>query len=162
MTRIRTAAAAAAIVAGTAFLVTGPYLVYRGFDARAQVRAELVTESITTPADASRPGVRVDDGPTAMVQAEVIEKHTLAATGGRTFAQLDREDPLRQVAFQGSALRTALLSSALAWNVANLVIGLGVLVAALGAVVLLVGIVLRKPQQIVLTASTDLREPIRA
>jgi hypothetical protein len=160
MMRIRTIAASAAIVAGGTFLVAGPYMVYRGFDARAQVRAELKAENITTPADASRPNVRVVDGPTAIVQAEVIQKHALKATGGKTFAEMERTDPNRQVAWQASTLRTALLASALAWNVANLVIGLGVLVFALGAVALLVGLAIRKPEQILLTTSEGLREPI--
>jgi hypothetical protein len=159
MIRIRTAAATVAIVAGAAFLIGGPYMVYRGFDARGQVRAELRAENITTPADASRPNVRVQDGPTAQVQADVIEKHALASTGGKRFAEMDREDPNRAVAFQASALRSALLSSVLAWNVANLVIGLGLLVVALGGVSVLVGFAIRKPQEILLTANADLKEP---
>ena len=160
MTRIRTVAGAVTLTAAVAFLVGGPYMVYRGFDARAQVRAELLAENITTPADASRPGVRVDDGPTAIVQADVIEKHMLTATGGRTFAEIDRADPVRQVAFQAATLRTALLSSALAWNVANLVIGLGVLVVALGIVAALVGLAIRKPDQILVAAPVERREPM--
>ena len=159
--RIRTTAAAVAIVAGAGFLVAGPYMVYRGFDARAQVRAELRAENITTPADASIPNVRVEDARTALAQAEVIQKHTLKATGGKTYAELDREDPVRQVAYQGATLRTALLSSVLAWNVANLVIGLGALVFVLGAVALLVGLALRQPQQLVLAAPAARKEDIR-
>ena len=158
--RIRTTAAAVAIVAGAGFLVAGPYLGYRGFDARAQVRAELLAENITTPADASIPNVRVQDARTALAQADVIEKHTMKATGGRTYAELDREDPARQVAYQGATLRTALLSSVLAWNVANLVIGLGALVFALGAVSLLVGLALRQPQQLVLAAPAERKEAV--
>jgi len=150
MTRIRTIASVVTLGAAAAFLVAGPYMAYRGFDARSQVRAELRAENIVTPDDASRPGIRVQDGDSAMVQADIIKHHALEATGGKTFAQLERTDPLRTTAFQASALRTSLMASALAWNVANLVIGLGALVFVLGFVLLGVGLVVRKPQQMLL------------
>jgi hypothetical protein len=163
MTRIRTATAAITIAAGAAFLFAGPYMVYRGFDGRAQVRAELKAEHIVTPPDASKPGIAVVDGPSALVQAKIIRHHTLTATGGKSYAQLDRTDPARATAFQGDMLRTALLSSALAWNVANLVIGLGALVFVLGLVLLAVGYVIRKPDQVLIsTAPESLREPVTA
>jgi len=152
MTRIRNIAAIVTIGAAAAFTVAGPYMVYRGVDARDMVRTELRAERITTPDDATKPGIRVQDGPSAVVQAEVIQKHALAASGGKTYAEMDRTDPARQTAFQASTLRTALLSSALAWNVANLVIGLGVLVFVLGLVLLAVGFVIRRPEQLLLTA----------
>ncbi|MDQ1713089.1 MAG: hypothetical protein QOE45_2539 [Frankiaceae bacterium] len=162
MIRIRTAAATVAIVAGAAFLIGGPYMAYRGFDGRSQVRAELKAEHIVTPEDASRPNVAVVDGPTAQVQADIIKVHALKASGGKTYAQLARTDPARETVFQGDMLRTALLSSVLAWNVANLVIGLGVLVTGLGVVALLVGLAIRKPEQLLLTALEGVREPVTA
>lgn len=152
MTRIRTLAATVTLGAAAAFLVAGPYLAYRGVDARNEVAAQLEAEHITTPEDASRPNTPVVDGPTAIVQAEIIQQHAMEATGGKTYAQLDREDPLRQVAFNASSLRAALYSSALAWEVANLVIGLGALVSGLGIVLLAVGLVIRKPEEQVLLA----------
>lgn len=162
MTRIRTIAATVTLGAAAAFFVAGPYMVYRGVDARNQVAAELRAENIVTPEDASRPNVRVEDGPTAVVQAEIIEKHALEATGGKTYAQLDREDPRRAVALSGANLRAALMSSALAWETANLVIGLGALVFGLGLVFLPIGLVIRKPEQLVLTTAPEaLREPVR-
>jgi hypothetical protein len=163
MIRIRTAAVAVTLVSAVGFLGAGPYMVYRGFDGRAQVRSELKAEHIVTPEDASRPNVAVVDGPTAQVQANVIKKHTLEATGGKSYAQLGRTDPARTTAFQGDMLRTALLSSVLAWNVANLVIGLGLLVTVLGFIALFVGLVIRKPQTLLLTAAPEsLREPVTA
>ncbi|HEU0131166.1 MAG TPA: hypothetical protein VFQ85_09275 [Mycobacteriales bacterium] len=161
MTRIRTIAATVTLGAAATFFVAGPYMVYRGVDARSQVRAELTAQHIVTTPDSADPGKQVTDAHTAQVQADVIEKHMMEATGGKTFAQLDRTDPVRQTAFQGDMLRTALLSSVLAWNVANLVIGLGALVFALGLVCLVVGLAIRKPQQVLITAAPEsLREPI--
>jgi hypothetical protein len=162
MIRIRTVAAAVTVAAGVAFLIGGPYMVSRGFDGRSQVRAELKAEHIVTPEDASRPGIAVVDGPSAVVQANIIKKHSLEASGGKPYAQLERTDPARATVFQGDMLRTALLSSSLAWNVANLVIGLGVLVTGLGVVALLVGLVLRKPEQLLLTANADMKEAVDA
>jgi len=161
MTRIRSIATIATLGAAAAFFVAGPYMVYRGFDARDQVSAQLRAEHITTPEDASRPNVAVVDGPTAMVQADIIRKHALESTGGKAYAQMDREDPARQVAFNASALRGALMSSALAWEVANLVIGLGALVTFLGFILLAVGLVIRKPEELLITAAPEsLREPV--
>ena len=160
-TRIRTIAATVTLgVAGT-FFIAGPYMAYRGFDARAQVRAELRAENIVTPEDASIPNARVEDARTAQAQADIIKEHTLKATGGKTYAQLERTDPARATAFQGDMLRTALLSSVLAWNVANLVIGLGALVFALGLVLAAIGLYIRKPETVLLsTAPRELREPV--
>lgn len=150
MIRIRTAAATVTLISAAGFLGAGPYMAYRGVDARSQVRAELTAEHIVTPDDASRPNVAVVDGPTAQVQADIIKKHSLETTGGKTYAQLERTDPARQTAFTADMLRTALLSSVLAWNVANLVIGLGVLVTVLGFIALFVGLVIRKPETVLL------------
>lgn len=161
MTRIRTIATIATLGAAAAFFVAGPYMVYRGFDARDQVATQLKAEHIVTPEDASKPNIAVVDGPSAMVQADIINKHALESTGGKTYAQMDREDPGRQVAFNASALRSALMSSALAWEVANLVIGLGALVTFLGFILLAVGLVIRKPQELLITAAPEaLREPV--
>ncbi|HEX9712656.1 MAG TPA: aromatic ring-opening dioxygenase LigA [Actinomycetota bacterium] len=132
------------MVAAIGFVVAGSYAVYRGIDARDQVRNQLVSEQITTPDDASIPGVLVQDDVTAMAQADVIQKHALEATGGKTYAQLDREDPARQTAFNASTLRTSLMSAVLAWNVANLVIGFGAFAAAIG-VLIVVGLFLIRP-----------------
>ncbi len=47
----------------------------------------------------------------AFVQAGVINTHALKATGGKTYAQLDKEDPLRATAMNGSFLRSSLFTS---------------------------------------------------
>lgn len=160
MTRIRTIAATVTLGAAAAFFVAGPYMVYRGIDARNEVAAQLEAEHITTPDDATRPNVAVVDGPTALVQADIIQKHALKSTGGKTYAEMDREDPARAVAFQASALRTALMSSAMAWEVANLVIGLGALVFVLAFVFLAVGLVIRRTEETVLLAPAPRREAV--
>ena len=125
----------ALIVLGVVFLGAGAYTVNRGFDAKDMVRDELVAQRITTPADASIPNARVDDPATAKSMADVIEKHSLAITGGKTYSEMERTDPLRNTAFQASTLRTSLYTSVMAFNVADLVLGIGALLAALGLAV---------------------------
>lgn len=50
-----------------------------------------------------------------------------ACLGGKTYAELDREDPLRQTAMTGFFLRASLFTSVVAFGVSALVVGLGAL-----------------------------------
>ena len=149
----------ALMVLGLVFLGAGVYTVNRGFDAKDQVRSELIAQNITTPADASIPNARVDDVATARSMANVIEHHALEATDGRTYSEMGRflaadggdtddptlavtgadgkpvANPLRNTAFQASSLRTSLYTSVMAFEVGNLVIGLGLMVLVLGLAV---------------------------
>ena len=63
----------------------------------------------------------------AYCEAMIIEVHATEATGGKTYAELDREDPLRQTAMTGSFLRASLFTSVVAFGVSALVVGLGAL-----------------------------------
>lgn len=156
----------ALVIVGVAFLVGGVYTAVRGVDARGQVREELLAQNITTTEDAAIPNARVDDAATADAMADIIGVHALEATGGRTYAELGRflaadggdtsdeaaalkdsegtpvPNPLRNVAFQASALQTSLHTSHMALGVADLAIGLGVLISVLGLVVGGIGVAL--------------------
>jgi len=132
------------LLAAIGFMAAGPYTIARGLDARNEVRDQLAAEKIVTPEDAAIPNAPVVDHATAHAQADVIKKHALEATGGKTYAELDREDPARQTAFTASTLRTALMSAALAWHVADLAIGIGVFITAIG-VLLLIGVAMLRP-----------------
>ena len=125
-----------AILAGIAFAVGGGYTITRGFDARSEVRSALAAENITTPADASIPNAPVLSHQTAHAQADVILKHMLEATGGKTYSQLERTDPARQTAFTASTLRASLLSAALAWHTAELAMGFGLFMLVIGLMML--------------------------
>jgi len=156
------------VIVGAAFVVGGGYTVYRGVDARDQVRQELVAQNITTPEDASIPNARVDDVATARSMADIIDHHAQDSTSGLTYSELGRfmaadGDPagtsdeaaalvgadgkpvpngLRNVAFQAASLRTSLYTSVMAFEVSNLVLGIGVLLLVLGIAVGGVGIAL--------------------
>lgn len=125
-----------ALLVGIGFFVGGGYTIARGYDARNEVRDALVAEKIVTPEDAAIPNAPVVDHVTAHAQADIILVHMLEATGGKTYAELDRTDPARQTAFTASTLRTSLLSAALAWHTAELAMGVGLFMMVMGALFL--------------------------
>lgn len=57
----------------------------------------------------------------------MIEKHTLESTDGLTDAELDREDPRRETALTSSFLQSSLFTSVVAFGVAAMAAGMGVL-----------------------------------
>jgi hypothetical protein len=156
------------IALGVAFLGAGGYASYRGFDARGQVRDELVAQNITTPDDASIPNARVDDVASARSMADIIDSHARESSNGLTYSELGRfmtpdgdpagtndeaqavigaddrpvSNPVRTTAFQASALRTSLYSSVMAFEVSTLVIGIGALLVLLGFAIGGVGVAL--------------------
>ena len=118
-----------AIVVGAIFIVAGG-VTYN------MVHNKLADEKITVSADAPRFAGQPVVGPfTAYTEAMVIQKHSLDATGGKTYAELDREDPLRAVAMNGSFLRASLFTSVVSFGVAALAAGLGVMLILLGVAV---------------------------
>lgn len=149
------------ILVGVVFLGAGVYTITRGFDAKDEVKAELVAQDITTPEDASIPGVQVNSISTARSMADIIDRHAREASGGLTYSEMgrfavDSADPagtddaekaavdangrplpnrVRDTAFQASALRTSLYSSIMAFEVSNLVTGLGLMIVVLGLAV---------------------------
>lgn len=144
--RVRYQAAWFVLFAASAgFVAAGAYTVLRGWDAKDQVRAQLAAEHITTSDDASIPNAAVVNAETAQSEANVIRAHALEATGGKTYAQMERTDPARETAFNAAALRTALLSAVMAFNVANLAMGFGAFVGAIGLLGIL-SLILMRPR----------------
>jgi hypothetical protein len=108
------------------------------------VSAQLEAENIVVSDDADRFAGQPVNGPlTAYEQANVINKHALAATGGKTYAELDAEDPARQTAMTASFLRSSLYASVVAFGVAAMALGIGVICVLVGLALLMV---VRKPE----------------
>jgi hypothetical protein len=122
-----------AIVFGLALSVAGLFMVSHGRSAHNQVRDALAAERIVTPADSDLPNTPVTGAAQAKAQADIIWTHVMKLTGGKTYAELAQTDPLRATYLQSVTLRTALMESYLAFKVADLVMGIGVIVALLGA-----------------------------
>jgi hypothetical protein len=90
-------------------------------------------ERITVAEDAARfAGEKVDGPLTAYYQADIIEHHALEASSGKTYAELDREDPVRAVVMNGSFLRASLFTSVVSFGVAAMAMGLGIVLVLLG------------------------------
>ena len=113
-------------------IILGLAMIIGGIGTWVLVSTRLADQKITTPDDACLPGRTVADPFTAYCQAEVIQKHTLEATGGKTYAELDREDPLREVASSSAFLQSSLFTSVLAFGVAAMALAVGLLFVLIG------------------------------
>jgi hypothetical protein len=122
-----------AIGFGVVLMGAGVFMVLAGRGAHDDVRDALADERIITAEDAEIPLAEVDSASEAKAQADVIREHILETTGGKTYAELDRSDPNRALYLNSVTLRTALMESYLAFKVADLVVGIGVIVVLLGA-----------------------------
>ena len=115
-------------------IVAGAVLIVAGIFTWVNVSNHLADEHITVAGDAERFAGSDVRGPlTAYEQAAVIQRHALEATGGQTYAQLDREDPARQTAMTASFLRASLFTSVVAFGVALMAAGIGVALILIGA-----------------------------
>lgn len=123
----------APMVLGFVFIGGGIFMMTEGQSAKDEVRDSVVSENIITSADASIPNVLVDNAAKARAEADVIGVHYLEITGGKTYADLDRDDPNRETAFRAVQLRTSLNLAVMGFKVADLVIGLGVFMIVVGA-----------------------------
>jgi hypothetical protein len=118
-------------------MVIGSVMVLAGAVTYAQVSSTLAAERITVADDASCQAGNTVTGPyAAYCQADIIAHHALEATGGLTYAELDREDPLRATAMNGSFLRASLFTSVLAFGVAALAVGIGIVFILVGVAIL--------------------------
>jgi hypothetical protein len=117
----------------SAAIVFGLILIAGGIGTWVLVSNTLSNQRIIVADDADcRAGEPVSGPYGAYCQARIIEKHTLDATDGKTYAELDREDPLRQVAMNSSFLQASLFTSVLAFGVAGLATLAGVMFILIG------------------------------
>ena len=121
-------------IASVIAIAVGALMVIGGAATWFQVSSTLAAERITVSEDATCAAGAAVDGPiAAYCEADIINTHALEATGGKTYAELDREDPLRPVAMNGSFLRASLFTSVVSFGVALLAIGTGATLILLGA-----------------------------
>jgi hypothetical protein len=159
------------VVASIVLIAFGIGAVYMGVDGRDQVRGDLAREQIVGTPDSSIPGQLVDTGSEAQAFAAVMRKHTLAATDGKTYAQMPRfldengngtddeaaaakdpktgapvENQARNIWVTSTALSTALNTAYFAESVATfaIVMGVALLLSGIGFLILTLR-VLRTP-----------------
>ena len=157
MDTARKLAVGIAAATGIAFLAAGPVMVYEGVHGQHEVTSQLSEQLISFPAkgsaglpaaEAGYAGRQVTTGPLAKSYADMIETHIKEATGGRTYSQVSaaaiaaptdtKLAGLKETAFMGESLRGSLMGAYQAWEVTDLVIGLGVAFTGLGAATLVV------------------------
>ena len=116
-----------------ASIVIGALMIVGGISTWFVVSTTLSDQKIVVSGDASCLAGDTVDGPfSAYCQAKVIEKHALDATGGKTYSELDREDPLRAVAQNATFLQASLFTSVVAFGVAGMAILIGILFVLIG------------------------------
>jgi hypothetical protein len=119
-------------IAAIGSIALGVLLIIGSIGTWVLVSSTLAEQNITTPDDACLPGREVAGPFTAYCQAEIIQKHAMESTGGLTYAELDREDPLRNVAMNASFLQASLFTSVLAFGVSAMAFGMGVIFILIG------------------------------
>src|SRR5829696_8687376 len=162
----------AGIAASVVMIAIGIGAIAVGFDGRSDVRNELARENIVgTPDMAKVANERIDSGGEARDFAAGMREHTLAATGGKTYAEMPRfldesgkgtndekaaatdpksgepvSNPARNIWVTETALTTALNTAYFAESTATfvMVIGGALLLAGIGFLVLTLR-VLRQP-----------------
>src|SRR4051794_30027451 len=93
-------------------MVAGVVLLVAGVVTWFTVQNQLADEKITVSEDAAHFAGDPVKGPfTAYAQANVIEKHALESSHGKTYAELDRTDPTRNTVMTASFLRASLFTS---------------------------------------------------
>ena len=118
---------------GLVAIIAGIVLIVAGAATWAVVRTQLVAENITVAEDAAMFAGKTVDGPLdAYYQADIINTHSLEIGGGKTYAELDREDPARASVMNGSFLRASLFTSVIAFGVAAFAAGMGFLFILVG------------------------------
>jgi len=111
----------------------GIVLILGGIATWIVVSSMLAGENITVSEDANCLAGDDVNGPfSAFCEAQIINEHALDSTGGATYAELDREDPLRQVAMNASFLRASLFTSVVAFGVAGMAILMGIVFVLIG------------------------------
>ena len=118
---------------GTIVAIVGILMILAGGVTYYMVHNELKAAKITVAEDASMlAGDKVEGPFSAYAEAEIIDHHALTATGGKTYAELGRDDPLRQTAMSASFLRASLFTSVVAFGVAAMAMGIGLVLVLVG------------------------------
>ncbi|MEV0901904.1 aromatic ring-opening dioxygenase LigA [Actinoplanes sp. NPDC049802] len=135
----KTGSGSAVRLIGILLMLAGLIMVVAGATTWFTVQSQLADERITVSADAEWfAGEKIDGPLTAYSEAQIIEKHALKASGGKTYAELDKEDPVRATVMTGSFLRASLFTSVVSFGIAAMAAGLGLVIGLIGYALFLV------------------------
>lgn len=120
-------------VAAITAVVVGIVMSIAGVVTWVVISTTLADQNITVADDASCAAGDDVNGPiSAYCQADIIDQHTLNITGGKTYAELERDDPNRAVAMDSAFLQASLFTSVVAFGVAAMAFVLGIVLALIG------------------------------
>ena len=123
---------------GIASIVVGAVAIVVGITVYLVVRSELSDQKITVSSDAPFLAGHAVTGPfTAYAQALALSDHAKEAGDGKTYAELDKDDPTRTTVMTADFLQASLYTSVVAF-------GVSVLIAALGVMFIFVGFAFRE------------------
>jgi len=115
-----------AMIGGAAMIITGAVV-------WGTVSTQLANEDITVSEDASMMAGAPVVGPiSAFAQADIISHHALEMADGKTYAELEQDDPIRATVMNASFLRASLFTSVVSFGVAAFAIGAGLLIGLVG------------------------------
>jgi hypothetical protein len=134
-------------------IAAGALLVIAGVVTWFVVRDQLADEQIVVSEDAPFLGGDEVDGPfSAYAEAEAINDHALEASGGLTYAELERDDPTRETVMTASFLRASLFTSVVSFGVAFFAFGVGIILILVGWALLHIERMLRSTRSAPLAA----------
>lgn len=120
-------------IASITSIIVGVLMVVAGIVVWVVVSTTLADQRITVSDDANCAAGDDVNGPiSAYCQADIINHHALEATGGKTYAELDQDDPLRETAMTSSFLQASLFTSVVAFGVCLMAIGVGLVLTLIG------------------------------
>jgi hypothetical protein len=142
------------VLLGAAFLVGGLFVAYQGWHTRTEMVEDLTNERLMVqdptilltyegaraPEGVEVREVLIDTSMEADAQARVIRTHVLGITEGKTYSEMDREDPARATYLSAVTLETALHLAHTGLELSLFVIGVGVAFVGLGAGILVLGL----------------------
>ncbi|GGN76325.1 hypothetical protein GCM10010112_48420 [Actinoplanes lobatus] len=118
---------------GLLVAIAGVVLLIAGVVTYAVVSSTLSDQHITVSEDADNfAGQHVDQPWEAYAEASVIAEHASEMADGKTYAELPRDDPRRESVMTASFLQASLFTSVVAFGVAALAAGLGILFVLIG------------------------------
>ena len=120
-------------VVGFLAILGGIVMIVGGAAVWGMVSGQLAAEQITVSDDASMMAGAPVVGPiSAYAEADIINYHALTMAEGKTYAELEQDDPVRATVMNASFLRTSLFTSVVSFGVAAFAIGTGILVGLVG------------------------------
>ena len=120
-------------VASFTAIIVGVAMAIAGVITWIVVSNTLSDQKITVSDDADCLAGDDVNGPfSAYCQANVIDKHTTAITGGLTYAELEQDDPNRATAMDSAFLQASLFTSVVAFGVAFMAFALGIVLTLFG------------------------------